>query len=346
MSGALAALGYGLRGICVIGRRVLPEVMHDDGDAAIRRIERIARNPKLPVRETTHLRDLPDAEACMLHQAARCIRTIGRELPVAITSCVSIGAGIGVTLYRDEVWNLAKLVRQQRERGAAVVIQRSASGFKEGPIARFNELDPEAFGRNGDLNLLLELDQGRIAGYLLLQPRLQIAQIVARESDGFARTAAICADGGRAAARVVEVAGDGFAHVVARIHEPEHDEERHHGSYKIGVGDLPGAPVMGDVRRALAHDDDGPLRDRLRRHAAFPSSPSAGAAGAPPRQTCSTSAKLGRTCSGMARRPISMAICGALPLMAASIRTRSMCVKQRSSSAALDIFAPMGPMSP
>ena len=135
---------------------------------------------------------------------------------------------------------------------------------------------------------------------------------------------AIGADRSRASPRIVEISRDGLAHVVAGIHKPEHNEERHHCGYEIRVGDLPCTAMMRSVSRALAYDNDGALRDGLRGHAAFPSPPSAGAAGTLPRHTCSTSAKLGRTCSGMARRPISIAICGALPLMAASISTRSM----------------------
>ena len=50
-----------------------------------------------------------------------------------------------------------------------------------------------------------------------------------------------------AALGIVEVAGDGLLHLGRGVHQPEDDEEGHHGGDEVGVGDLPRAAVVAAV---------------------------------------------------------------------------------------------------
>ena len=43
---------------------------------------------------------------------------------------------------------------------------------------------------------------------------------------------------------IVEISCHRLAHMLAGIHEPEDDEERHHRGDEVGVGDLPRAAVV------------------------------------------------------------------------------------------------------
>src|SRR5579871_795125 len=49
------------------------------------------------------------------------------------------------------------------------------------------------------------------------------------------------------ATRVAKVAADCLANVPCRAHKPKHDEERHHGGNKIGIGNLPGASPVTEL---------------------------------------------------------------------------------------------------
>jgi hypothetical protein len=70
------------------------------------------------------------------------------------------------------------------------------------------------------------------------------------------------------------------------------------------------------------------------------------AASLAPRQVFSTSWNEGRKCPGIARRPNSTAMIGALPFKNEIISTRNTWRYARSSSAALDMLAANGPTNP
>src|SRR5579875_1206337 len=167
------------------------------------------------------------------------------------------------------------------------------------------------------------------------------------------------------ARRVLEVAADGLLYGLAGVHQPEHDEQGHHRGDEIGISNLPGAAVVAAMT-AFAFDDDG-LRagggHGLSRYedagagsaagpapgpaaaspAASPSAP-AGAATADCLQAASNSAKVGRRCAGMARRPISAASSGAVPFMKAIMETRSTWRYSCSSCESLAKLEEIGPM--
>ena len=48
----------------------------------------------------------------------------------------------------------------------------------------------------------------------------------------------------RCSGGILEIAADGFLDLLAAVHQPEHDEQGHHGGHEIGIGDFPGAAVV------------------------------------------------------------------------------------------------------
>jgi hypothetical protein len=102
----------------------LRSIADDDGDAAVRRMERVTKDAELAIGKARTLRDVSDPMACMLHKPACGIGAIRGELPVAITVRSGIGARVGVAFDGDEVWHLGELMRQQ---GASCGCFRRAS---------------------------------------------------------------------------------------------------------------------------------------------------------------------------------------------------------------------------
>src|SRR5664279_4743603 len=94
-------------------------------------------------------------------------------------------------------------------------------------------------------------------------------------------------------------------------------------------------PFDDDRLRLGRHDPPSPLRSVCPCYAA---AAAGSAADAWLLQFFSISSKLGRTCAGIARRPISMAIIGAEPFKNDRISTRSTCRYSLCESAVLAIF--------
>src|SRR4051812_11680493 len=117
-----------------------------------------------------------------------------------------------------------------------------------------------------------------------------------------------------AAGGIFEVAAYSFLELLAGVHQPENDEQRHHGGDEICVSDFPCATVMSGVANFSFNDD-------AIGHGYF-SGVTAAAAALPCLQAFSISMKDGRKRPGIARRANSRALIGALPLMNESKRTR------------------------
>jgi hypothetical protein len=84
--------------------------------------------------------------------------------------------------------------------------------------------------------------------------------------------------------------------LLAAVHKPENDEQRHHCSNEIGIGNFPRAPMMAAVRSGFFDDNERTLFVHTVRRQSYEAAAAAAAAGAPPpRQACSNSVKDGRT---------------------------------------------------
>ena len=113
--------------------------------------------------------------------------------------------------------------------------------------------------------------------------------------------------------RIREIATHRLLDLFAAAEQPEHDEEGHHGGHKIGIGYLPGPPVVAPMPDLLPADDDDLLRRLCHDYAAF----------AAPLHADSMSLNDGLRSCGMARRANSTAIIGAIPLANAISPARS-----------------------
>jgi hypothetical protein len=85
----------------------------------------------------------------------------------------------------------------------------------------------------------------------------------------------------RVSARISEVAAHRLLYLrLAAAQEPQHDEQRHHGGDKVGIGNLPRAAVMAAMAAFFLDDDDG----RGRHDAAYPAAAPVAAAPPPPQR--------------------------------------------------------------
>src|SRR5579863_2434541 len=128
--------------------------------------------------------------------------------------------------------------------------------FEERTLRRFHQVDPKPFGRDCDLDLVLKFVQRIEVMDRSQQVGLQLLQILLfdRRDDNvralFARTDEFGSRSG-----VLEVAANRVSDFLARVHQPENDEQRHHGRNEVGVGYLPGSTVV-PVMGGLLLDDD------------------------------------------------------------------------------------------
>src|SRR5436305_11897863 len=86
---------------------IFVDVLHDEGNPAIRRILRIVRFAKHLISETSDLGDLIWSHSIFLHQASRSVGAVDRALPVPIIAAFGKGPGIGVAFNGNSGWNLA-----------------------------------------------------------------------------------------------------------------------------------------------------------------------------------------------------------------------------------------------
>ena len=106
-----------------------------------------------------HLGDLVGAHAVLLHQPARGVGAVGREVPVAVAGVARIRRGVGVALDQQRIGQRLQLRGQQRQQLLAAGAQLRASDLVEGSVLALDQLDAQPLGGDGDLNLLGELLQ-------------------------------------------------------------------------------------------------------------------------------------------------------------------------------------------
>src|SRR5579872_5309924 len=113
------------------------DVLHDERDVSVGRIERRFRLAESLIGEAADLNDLVGAHSIGLHDAASGIGAIGREFPVPISSRRSIGLGIGMAFDGEFVGQTADFLCELDEQfgsiglqlGAAAVEKSAAGGF-------------------------------------------------------------------------------------------------------------------------------------------------------------------------------------------------------------------------
>jgi hypothetical protein len=59
----------------------------------------------------------------------------------------------------------------------------------------------------------------------------------------------------RIAGGILEISANSLLHLVAAIHQPKHDKQRHHRGNKIGIHHLPRATMVPTMRGFLFDDD-------------------------------------------------------------------------------------------
>ena len=116
---------------------------------------------------------------------------------------------------------------QKGQQFAAVGVEFRAAGLEKASVFGFQQLDPQPLRRNRNLNLVgkrLEVIQLVNA---LLQPLFELSNIVLRDGQVVRCAGTIRSGKSRAAQRIVEIARDRLAYMVAGIHQPQHDKQRH-----------------------------------------------------------------------------------------------------------------------
>src|SRR6266849_63273 len=78
-------------------------VLHDQGHALVRRIERVIRFPQALIGKPAYLRNLVRSDPAGLHQTASRVGAIAGQFPVAEVRRAGVRLGIGVAFNREGV---------------------------------------------------------------------------------------------------------------------------------------------------------------------------------------------------------------------------------------------------
>src|ERR1700753_1025325 len=133
------------------------------------------------------------------------------------------------------------------------------------------------------------------------------------------RAVSICTLKRRCSPWIIKVLGHRLLDRVTRTGQPQHNEQAHKCSDEVGICHLPSSAVRSAMASPPLLDED----DRVMLHLMHVQAATSTGTGSRSRQAFSSAANCGRTYSGIARRPISTAIIGAVPLMNASSVVRS-----------------------
>jgi len=90
-----------------------------------------------------------------------------------------------------------------------------------------------------------------------LQLFFELGHVVAGQREILSGARHVGADFFGCARGIFEISADGLLNLLARVEQPENDEQRHHRSDKVGIRDLPRAPVVTAVAALLLENDDG-----------------------------------------------------------------------------------------
>src|SRR5262249_33923113 len=90
----------------------------------------------------------------------------------------------------------------------------------------------------------------------LLQLLFELLHVVLAHDEVVARANHIAANALRGSGRVLKISTHGFLDLLTAVHQPQHDEQSHHGRHKIRITNLPGAAMMACVTTAILDDDN------------------------------------------------------------------------------------------
>src|ERR1019366_136225 len=253
---ALDFLFAGGRSGIVVVIIIFYDVLHDQRDAAVGRVERGVGLAETLVGKAADLSDLVGAHSIGLHDAAGRVGAVGGKFPVAVGGG-GVGLGIGVAFDGEFVGEFAQFLGEGDEHVAAIAFQLGAAAVEESATGGFGEFDAEAFGGHRHLDVAFQAFEIRHLLHGLLQLFFQAGHVVVSEDEVLARSGHVGSDFLGVAGGVFEISANGFLNLLAGAEEPENDKERHHGGDEIGVGDLPCAAVVAAVATFLLEDDDG-----------------------------------------------------------------------------------------
>ena len=333
---------------------------HDhDAHPPILEIQGVLRVAQLPVGAAPHGNHLARFDAAILHETAGGIGPVGGQFPVGVV-LGPVGAAVGVPLDADTVGDFSQLPGDDLKDLLGLGLEVGAAEIEEMGVFLVKEFDAQTLVGDLQGHLVFEAAQRRHLGndfgnalFNLLQGTDLAGQV---RGDGRRGLQFLAVAGGGhlpayvagfheprgpgQEARVLEILGDVLADGLTLAHDPEHNEQGHHGRDKIGVGHLPG-PAVGPAalhllfldyprfcrfRMGAGHISSfiGSIDSGLQPQGSSEPAPRNFSAGILPyagqaftlmaRQASSTSAKLGRKSLTMTRRANSTATMGGMPL--------------------------------
>src|ERR1039458_5421277 len=127
---ALDFLFAGGRSGIVVVIIIFYDVLHDQRDAAVGRVERGVGLAETLVGKAADLSDLVGAHSIGLHDAAGPVGAVGGKFPVAVGGG-GVGLGIGVAFDGEFVGEFAQFLGEGDEHVAAIAFQLGAAAVEE-----------------------------------------------------------------------------------------------------------------------------------------------------------------------------------------------------------------------
>jgi len=115
--------------------------LHDQRNAAIRRIEGIIWQTQALIRVAAHLENLIAAKPLVFDQTARGIGAVCGKLLVPMALVIGIGQRICMPFDGDAVGHAAELLCQYGQQFTAVRVHDRVPGVEKPSVLRFEQLD-------------------------------------------------------------------------------------------------------------------------------------------------------------------------------------------------------------
>src|SRR5438128_10119261 len=120
---------------------IFDDVLHDEGNPAIRRVLRIVRFAKHLISETSDLGDLIWSHSIFLHQASRSVGAIDGQFPVSIITAFGKRPCIGVAFDGNSVGNLSQFLREKAEQFLSIAVGARTADITNRPGFCLHHLD-------------------------------------------------------------------------------------------------------------------------------------------------------------------------------------------------------------
>lgn len=196
---------------------ILYDVLHNDGDAPVSRVERGVWFPETLVGEAANLSDLIGVDSIGLHDAACGIGGVGGEFSIAVGGRWGVRLRIGVPLNGQLVGKAAELLSKCSEQFRAIGIELGTAANEKSAAGGFREFDAQTLGRYRHIDMALELLEVRHLLHGGLQLFFQLGHVVAGENKVFARTLHVGADFLGSSGGIFEISSDRFLNLFAAV---------------------------------------------------------------------------------------------------------------------------------